>query len=87
MVVDDVEDDRQAERVRAVDERAEVVGRAVQTRRRKREHAVVSPAESTGKLGDRHDLEDRDPGARQARQLLGGARQVPSRVKVPTWSS
>ena len=45
MVVDDVEDDGDAERMRAVDEAAEIVGPAVEPGRREEVDAVIAPAE------------------------------------------
>ena len=56
MVVDDVENHAQAMPMRGIDEAAEIVGRAVEPRRRKQIDAVVSPAEAALKLGDRHDF-------------------------------
>src|SRR5262245_48765213 len=41
----------------AIDEAPEVVGRAVEARRREQIHAVISPAEFPGEVGHRHDLD------------------------------
>ena len=49
MVVDDVENDAEAERMGAIDERAKIVGRAVEARRRIEIDAVVAPAERPAK--------------------------------------
>ena len=69
MVVDDVEDDADAERVRAIHETPQIVGPAVQPRRRKQIDAVVAPPESALELGDGHHLDDRDAAVRELRQL------------------
>ena len=72
VVVDDVEDDGDAAARARVDEAAEVVGRAVQVRRREQVDAVVAPAEAPVELGDRHQLDHRDADARQLAQLVRG---------------
>src|SRR5262245_30544698 len=51
----------------AIDEAPEVVGRAVEARRREQIHAVVSPAEFSGEVGHRHDL---DHGYSQPREFV-----------------
>ncbi len=79
VVVDDVEDDPEAGRVGAVDEAAEVVGRAVQPGRREQVDAVAAPAETAGELGDRHHLDGGDAQVRQRRQLSGGRLPGPLR--------
>ena len=56
-------------RVRGIDEPAEIVGLAVEMRRREEIDAVVAPAESSLELGDGHHLEQRDADARELRQL------------------
>lgn len=68
VVVDHVQDDSQPRAGRAVDEDTEVVRRPVQARGREGKDAVVAPAEAACKLADRHDLHDRDAGARQLRE-------------------
>ena len=57
VVVDDVEDDGEAQRVRAVHEAAKIVGLAVEPRRRIEIDAVVPPPEPSNEIRDRHDLE------------------------------
>ena len=84
MVVDDVEDDADAAAVRRVDEAPEVVGRAVQVRRRKQVDAVVAPAEPPLELGDRHHLDHVMPMRASSGSSRAAAAHVPSRVKVPT---
>ena len=69
MVVDDVQDDADPERVRAVDERPQVVGMAIEVRRRVRIDPVVAPAEAAVEFGDRHQFDDGDPELRQFLQL------------------
>ena len=60
--------------MRAIDEAAQIVRRAVEPRRREQVDAVVAPAELAGELGDRHHLDDRDAESRERRQLLRGRR-------------
>src|SRR3954463_14784313 len=52
-----------------IDERPEVVGPTVQARWRVEIDAVVAPTETTWKFGNRHQLEQRDAGRAQLRQL------------------
>ena len=54
MVIDDVEDDAEPEVVGAINKGAEVVWSPIHVVRRVRKDAVVSPAESSRELGDRH---------------------------------
>ena len=56
----------------AIDETAEIVGRAVQMTGRKQVDAVISPAEATGEFRDRHHLDRRDAQIRQRRQVIHG---------------
>src|SRR3954453_10015471 len=72
MVVDDVEDHGESELMRRVDEAAEVVGRAVEMRRRPEIDAVVAPAERAGEFVHRHHFDDIDADVREQRQLLRG---------------
>ena len=60
MVVDDVDNDREADRMSAVDKAAQVVGPAVEPRRREQIDAVVAPAEAAGEIGDRHHFDAGD---------------------------
>ena len=69
MVVDDVEDDGDPERMRAVDEAAEIVGPAVEPGRREQIDAVVAPAEPPGEFGHRHDFEAGDAELGESRQF------------------
>ncbi len=77
VVVHDVEDHRQAQGVRPVDEPAEVVGGAVFVERGEQEHAVISPAERAVELGDGHDLQHRDAQIGQVRELGPSGRPGP----------
>jgi hypothetical protein len=61
MIRDHVEDHAEARRMGGIDEAPEVVRRAIQVRWGKHVHAVVAPPEAPVELGDRHDLEARDP--------------------------
>ena len=56
MVVDDIEEHRQAARVAGVHETPEPARSAVGRLRRPEVHAVVTPVARAGKLGDRHQL-------------------------------
>ncbi len=60
VVVDDIDEDHQAEAVRCIDERLELVGRAVGGIGRERQHAVVAPVAPAGGVGERHQLDRRD---------------------------
>ena len=72
MVVDDVENDTDPERVRFVNEAADVVRPPVKSGRRETQHAVVTPAEPSGELGDWKDLDDRDAQTGERGQLAEG---------------
>ena len=69
MIVDDVEKNHQPEAVRGVDQRLEIVGRAVAAVRRKRQHAVVAPIARAGKFRDRHQLDGGDAELGEPRQF------------------
>ena len=56
MIVNDVEDDAQPKRVRAVDKRPKIIGYSIEPRRREKIDTVVTPAKAAGKIGNRHDL-------------------------------
>src|SRR5262245_61255179 len=57
VIVDDVENDAEADRMGAIDEASEIIGSAVEARRREQINAVVTPAEFPGEVGHRHDLD------------------------------
>ena len=63
MVVDDIQDDAKAKVVGTINEGAEGVWVSIHMVRRVRTDAVVSPAESSRELGDRHHFYgcDADP--------------------------
>ena len=67
MVVDNIKDHADSDRVSAINEASEIVRRAVEPRRRKEIHAVISPAEPSGKIGHRHDF---DQGYSQAGKFI-----------------
>ena len=69
VVINHVEDDGYPAAVRLVDEAAQVVGLAVEARRREQVNAVVAPAEFSGELRDRHHLDARHARAGQLPQL------------------
>ena len=83
MVVDDVENDAEAERMGPIDKTAEVVGSAIEPGRREEIDAVVTPTEAARKVGDRHDLEHGNPQLGQAGNCSIAAAQFPSFVNVP----
>ena len=76
VVVDDVEHDRDAERVRAIDEAAQIVRTAVRARRRIEAHAVVTPVALARKIRHRHQLDRRDAEVPQRRQPRRRARRT-----------
>ena len=73
VIVDDVEEDHQIKIVRGVDQRLQLVGRAVGCVRRERQHAVVAPVAPTGKIIDRHQLDGGDAEGGQTRQVARNA--------------
>ena len=77
VVVDHVEDHAQAQPVRGVDEAAQIVGAAVEPRRRPQVDAVVAPAEAAGEFRERHELDQRDAEVAQIRQPLRRRRVGP----------
>ena len=70
VVVNHIEQHAEPAAVGRVDKATKIVGLAVQPSRREQLHAVVAPAEVTGKLGDRHDFQQGDAKPCQLRQLL-----------------
>lgn len=83
VVVDDVEDHAQPERMGPIDERAEVVRSPVEPGRGVEIDAVVTPAEATGELCDGHQLEERDPDVAQVLELARRARVCALRRERP----
>ena len=77
VVVDDVENHPEAQRVGAVHETTKIVGLAVEPRRRIEVDAVVPPPEASGKIGDGHDLEHGHAQARERGQLAHRCRPRP----------
>ena len=61
MIVDHVEDDADSEFVRAINERPKIVGRSIKAGWSKEIDSIISPAEFSGEIGDRHHFEDCDP--------------------------
>ena len=72
MVVNDVQVNRQAQSVRAIDEAAQIVRRAIAARRSERRDAVVAPVPPARKIGDRHQFDGRDSQFAQIGQARGG---------------
>ncbi len=81
MVVDHVENHRQAAPVRGVDQRPQVVRRAVNPRRRVEQHPVVTPVSFPGKIRHRHDLDRAHPERDEMIQLLDRAAKSARRGK------
>src|SRR3954452_6408673 len=69
VVVNDIEDDREADRVRAVDKKPQVIRRTIQTAGGKKVYAVVTPAEFSGEIRNWHHLEQGDAVVFQQRQF------------------
>src|SRR6516225_7759250 len=79
MVVDDVEDDGDAQGVGGVDEAAEINRLAVEMGGREKIDAVVSPAESARKFCHRHDFEAGDTELGESRKFAQGSIPAPLR--------
>src|SRR5262245_2075300 len=75
MVINDVEDDAETELVCTIDEGAKIVRCSVEMGRREKVDSVISPAEGSRELGNRHDLQQRDSDTGQMRQKF--LRRVP----------
>src|SRR5204863_9277242 len=69
MVVDDIEDDGDAERVRGIDKPAEIVGLPIEPGRREKIDAVIAPAKAAGEFSHRHDLNAGDAKHGKSEQL------------------
>src|SRR5436190_656480 len=83
MIVDDVEDDGEAEAVRRVDERAHVARCAVGMKRRIGEDTVVAPAETANELGDGQKLDDGYAELREMRQFADRGTPCPLEGEGP----
>ena len=75
VIVDDVENHREAAPMRRIHKPAQIVRCAIRPRRGIEAHAVVPPIAGAGKVGDRHQLEDCDAEIGQVRQAFGHARE------------
>ncbi len=82
VVVDDVEEDHEAQPVRRVDQRLQVVGRPIRFRRRERQHAVITPVAPSGKFRDGHQLDRGDSERRQVRQQHFHAMESTQQARV-----
>src|SRR5688500_5107679 len=60
MVVHHIENHAQTQRMRAINKSTKVIGAAIESRRRKEIYAIVAPAETARKIGDRHYLDQGD---------------------------
>jgi hypothetical protein len=79
MVVDDVEDDGDAQGVGGVDEAAEINRLAVEMGGREKIDAMVSPAESARKFCHRHNFEAGDTELGESRKFAQGSIPAPLR--------
>src|SRR5436190_16324444 len=61
MVVDDVENYRETQPMGAIDEPAQIIGRAIEMAGREEVDTVVSPTPASGKFGNRHRFDRCDP--------------------------
>ena len=66
VIVDDIEEHHEPALVRGIDQRLQLIGRAVGTVGRKGQRAVVAPVARAGKIVDRHQLDGGDAEPRQA---------------------
>src|SRR5450631_3187911 len=71
MVVDDVENDGDAERMRSIDKATEIIGPTIKPCRSKEDYPVITPAEPAGELRDRHDFNTRDAKTGERCELAG----------------
>jgi hypothetical protein len=71
MIVHDVENNGDAERMRSIDKATEVVRPTIEPCRRKEVYPVITPAEPAGELRDRHDFDTRDAKTGERCQLAG----------------
>src|SRR5438270_5391049 len=65
--------------MRAVDEKSQILGRTIESTRRKEVHSIVTPAKLPGEIGDRHHLEQSDSVLFQQRQFF--RRRAPGSVR------
>src|ERR1700744_2525973 len=72
MVVNRIEDDRQASTMTVVDERTHLVGSPVGMIGREQEDPVVAPVSLTRALGDRHDFDRGNAQLDQVIEMLTG---------------
>ena len=84
MIIDDVEKDPEPVIVRGVDQRLEIVGRAITAFRRERQHAVVTQLRSPGNSAIGINSIAVTPSAASC----GNSRATPANPpKNPAWSS
>ena len=72
MIVDDVKDDPDANPVSMVDKRSEIVGCAIEPRRREPVDAVVAPAEPPNEVVNWHHFDDGDAEVLKEMELVSG---------------
>src|SRR3546814_18499522 len=76
VVVDDIDEDHQAERVRRVDQLLEFIRRAVGRVRRIRQHPVVAPVARTREVIEWHQFDSGDAELDERRQTLDHAQET-----------
>ena len=83
MIVDDVEEHRDAASMRRLDKSLEMLRAAVAGVGCIRQHAVVAPSPSAGKVADRHDLNCGHSETREMVELLDGGDEGAFRCESP----
>ena len=83
MIVNDIEDNGDAESMGAVDKLAKIIGLSIKPGRREQIDPIISPTEPARKIRDRHHLKTVMPSSAKAGNCRVAASQPPSGVKVP----
>ena len=65
MIINDIQNYRQIERVSVIDETAQILGCPIEVHRSKEIDPIVAPAEFAGKIANRHHLNNSDTDARE----------------------
>jgi hypothetical protein len=72
VIVDHIENHHKPELVRTIDEGLRIFRSPIQPGRREEIDAIIAPAKSARKVGNRHDFDQRNSKARELRELLHG---------------
>src|SRR3546814_6433994 len=83
VVVDDIDEDHQTERVRRVDQLLEFIRRAVGRVRRIRQHPVVAPVARTREVIEWHQFDSGDAELDERRQTLDHAQATAAGTDMP----